>query len=252
MISESDLAYIEHGSIEKTAASGTLVGALGGAGLGALLQYLRPKDKDQNSLKEYLLSALTGAALGGLGGFAYDNLKSNQFNVSGKQRNSSAPTKKYVAIPDNHALTADSKLYPLDSKHAKDYKKLLDDNKAKGLVAETVEDLYKRGVILADNGRVAERTPFIMFPELYDQLYSNDSAMFTESNGKNLRIASEHLAPVIRVGNDIYPMWFSEDTHELVPAMKDGPLFRGNRGFWSSLLLSGASTAGDAVDALIP
>lgn len=58
--------------LKDMASSNVGIGALGGAGLGLLLQALRPKDKDQNAWKEYLMSALLGAGLGAASGYAYD------------------------------------------------------------------------------------------------------------------------------------------------------------------------------------
>jgi len=97
MITKNDLAAIgSFSSAEKKAASGAMTGALGGAGLGLLVQALRPKDKDQNQLKEYLLSALTGAGLGTAAGFAYDNWNSSSFDPgAGKQQ----PEEDTIRIP---------------------------------------------------------------------------------------------------------------------------------------------------------
>lgn len=58
--------------LKDLAKSNVGIGALGGAGLGLLVQALRPKDKDQSAWKEYLMSALLGAGMGGLSGYAYD------------------------------------------------------------------------------------------------------------------------------------------------------------------------------------
>ena len=97
MLDESDFEVFRRKNPLEKSASGALTGALGGAGLGLLVQALRPKDKDQSQWKEYLISALTGAGLGGAAGFAYDNLGSNTFKPGPSQ----PPSKeKSVAIND--------------------------------------------------------------------------------------------------------------------------------------------------------
>ena len=60
----------------------TGIGALGGAGLGALLGYLTPRDKDEDKLGRYLRYILGGAAMGGLAGLGYGSSK-NLFGDSG-------------------------------------------------------------------------------------------------------------------------------------------------------------------------
>lgn len=50
-------------------------GALGGAGLGALLGFLTPRDEDEDKVGRYLRYILGGAALGGIAGFGYGSSK---------------------------------------------------------------------------------------------------------------------------------------------------------------------------------
>ena len=85
MFNLGDVEYVRNKLNEKTAkVNGTLAGALGGAGLGLLTQAIRPKDRDQNKLKEYILSAILGAGLGAAGGFAYDTAKGHKKSRHGK------------------------------------------------------------------------------------------------------------------------------------------------------------------------
>lgn len=65
--------YASSGMVKKafefnTTAKAGLIGALGGAGLGALSDYLTPKDKDENRTKRLLTNILSGALMGGLTG----------------------------------------------------------------------------------------------------------------------------------------------------------------------------------------
>ena len=135
MISLDDLNSIYSNKMEKKALSGTATGALGGAGIGLLMQALRPKDKDQNKLKEYLLSALTGAGLGAAAGFAYDNLGSNKFlPKEPKQPNSTEPTDRYVPVPQEYIPNVGDQIntYLPTKEEAEQYEKALDDMIAHG------------------------------------------------------------------------------------------------------------------------
>lgn len=85
MFKLDDVAYVRNKLNEKTAkVNSTLAGALGGAGIGLLTQAMRPKDRDQNKLKEYILSAILGAGLGAAGGFAYNSLSGGKKHKSHK------------------------------------------------------------------------------------------------------------------------------------------------------------------------
>ncbi len=246
MIDESDLRTMYAGAIEKSAASGTLVGALGGAGLGALMQYLRPKDKDQNSLKEYLFSALTGATLGGIGGFAYDNLSSNKFDVKDKQRNSSIPTKKFVPVPDNHKKPdSTTQIHSYKTKNPEKYQKWLDDylnNPENTKPLQTLEGLYASGMQLADNGGIADDVIFLTYPELIPALFEKNNPLFGESKTQRLREHAEHLMPAVKHGNSIYPVYMDPNSHYLVPAVNDGPLFTADESAWKTIMRSLAYT----------
>lgn len=69
-----DMAFSRN--MEKSAQlKETGIGALGGAGLGALLGYLTPRDKDEDKLGRYLRYILGGAAMGGLAGLGYGSSK---------------------------------------------------------------------------------------------------------------------------------------------------------------------------------
>lgn len=246
MIDESDLRTMYAGAIEKSAASGTLVGALGGAGLGALMQYLRPKDKDQNSLKEYLFSALTGATLGGLGGFAYDNLSSNKFDVKGKQRNSSIPTKKYAPVPDKYKKPKQINGYK--TKNPEEHQKWIDDynanpkNKSKPL--QTYEGLLEQGLPLAPDGGIADHVIFLPYPELIDELFGKNDPLFGESKTQRLREHAEHLMPVVKDGKSIYPVYMDPISHYLKPVTDEGPLFTADESKWKTIGRSLAYTLG--------
>lgn len=247
MIDESDLRTMYAGAIEKSAASGTLVGALGGAGLGALMQYLRPKDKDQNSLKEYLFSALTGATLGGLGGFAYDNLSSNKFDVNGKQRNSSIPTKKFVPLPSKYKLDKDTQIHAYQTKDPEKHQKWIDDylnNPENTKPLQTLEGLYTSGMQLADNGGIADDVIFLTYPELIPALFDKNNPLFGESKTQRFREHAEHLMPAVKHGNSIYPVYMDPNSHYLKPDIDDGPLFTADESVWKTILRSLAYTTG--------
>ena len=62
-------------------AKSSLVGAGIGAGIGGLSWLLRPKDRDQNQWREALISALSGAALGGAAGWGYNRLSKSVGNA---------------------------------------------------------------------------------------------------------------------------------------------------------------------------
>jgi hypothetical protein len=79
MISIDDINHVRAAHMCKCAWNNAATGAVSGAGLGLLLQMLRPKDPDQNSLKEYLISMISGAGLGSAAGWAVDNWKHNQY-----------------------------------------------------------------------------------------------------------------------------------------------------------------------------
>lgn len=105
-VSIADLEYASRSNgFEKDGVSGALAGAIGGAGVGLLTQALRPKDRDQNGFKEYLISALTGAGLGGAAGFAYDNLASNRFTPEMPKKKDSkpddGPKEKIIPLPQD-------------------------------------------------------------------------------------------------------------------------------------------------------
>lgn len=69
--------------MEKTAQfKETGIGALGGAGLGALLGYLTPRDKDEGKVGRYLRYILGGAAMGGLAGLGYGTYRNGLFNTT--------------------------------------------------------------------------------------------------------------------------------------------------------------------------
>ena len=79
MISIDDINHVRNAHMCKCAWNNAATGAVGGAGLGLLLQMMRPKDPDQNHLKEYLISMISGAGLGSAAGWAVDNWKHNQY-----------------------------------------------------------------------------------------------------------------------------------------------------------------------------
>lgn len=66
------------GRVEKRALSdnayAAIGGALGGAGLGALNWLIRPKDRDQRKLREFLTSTLSGAGLGAVAGYGLNQI----------------------------------------------------------------------------------------------------------------------------------------------------------------------------------
>jgi len=104
MITLSDLDYIGRKNMEKRALSGAAIGALGGAGIGALMQLARPRDKDRSMWKDMILSAITGAGLGAAGGFAYDNWKGNPFSPGASQPSSQSSSTGATIPQDNELL----------------------------------------------------------------------------------------------------------------------------------------------------
>lgn len=90
--------YAASGMVKKafefnTTAKAGLIGALGGAGLGALSDYLTPKDKDENRTKRLLTNILSGALMGGLTGVGGATLYNNFVGTpsSSNSDNSSTP-----------------------------------------------------------------------------------------------------------------------------------------------------------------
>lgn len=182
MITLNDLKAIGSFSrTEKQAASGTLTGALGGAGLGLLVQALRPKDKDQNSLKEYLLSALTGAGLGTAAGFAYDNWDRSQFDPGTGNQNPKGDTIR-VPVPDDlkpsDTNTPEAIADRVSQRSVVPQEKLdylagvatASHEKHPDAVAWTEAAMQQqdRGVTLGTDGKPKANTPFYITRELVD------------------------------------------------------------------------------------
>ena len=71
----------------------TGIGALGGAGLGALLGYLTPRDKDESRVDRFLRYILGGAAMGGIAGLGYGSSK-DFFGAGGGSNGGSSVDKK--------------------------------------------------------------------------------------------------------------------------------------------------------------
>ena len=77
----------------------TGIGALGGAGLGALLGYLTPRDKDESKVDRFLRYILGGAAMGGIAGLGYGSSK--DFFGSGGGSNGGSSVDKKPPEPNN-------------------------------------------------------------------------------------------------------------------------------------------------------
>lgn len=108
MLSEEDIFSIGKSYTEKRAAGMGPVGwgALGGAGLGLLNHWLRPKDEDDRGLGSALLSVLTGAGLGATAGLAYKSIGSNPFDPGPSQEPrvpnpTPPPTREFVENMDS-------------------------------------------------------------------------------------------------------------------------------------------------------
>lgn len=77
----------------------TGIGALGGAGLGALLGYLTPRDKDESRVDRFLRYILGGAAMGGIAGLGYGSSK--DFLGAGGGSNGGSSVDKKPPEPNN-------------------------------------------------------------------------------------------------------------------------------------------------------
>jgi hypothetical protein len=86
-------------------------GALGGAGLGLLNHWLRPKDNDDRGIGSALLSVLTGAGLGATAGLAYKSLGSNPFDPGPSQDPREAPPTPQATEEFNNAMNDIGRAY---------------------------------------------------------------------------------------------------------------------------------------------
>ena len=113
MLSEEDIFSIGKSYTEKRADGMGPVGwgALGGAGLGLLNHWLRPKDNDDRGIGSALLSVLTGAGLGATAGLAYKSLGSNPFDPGPSQTPRVAPPTPQATEEFNNAMNDIGRAY---------------------------------------------------------------------------------------------------------------------------------------------
>lgn len=98
--------YAASGMVKKafefnTTAKAGLIGALGGAGLGALSDYLTPKDKDENRTKRLLTNILSGALMGGLTGVGGATLYNNFVSTPSSDNSPTSETLDTSVTPQN-------------------------------------------------------------------------------------------------------------------------------------------------------
>lgn len=190
--------------LNKVAYSNVGLGALGGAGLGLLVQALRPKDEDQSAWKEYLMSALLGAGLGAASGYAYDAVSNKSVvppAVSKITAERGMTTDNYPRGADDRIIKATSGMKP-------------------GSGVTSIDDIHDIPEYDKD-GNLVEGTSFWITPGYIEAAYKNPKD-FPEM----IAAAAAGLAGTV-INGDIYPLvrrvW-DDGQVTLVPALD--PIWR--------------------------
>ena len=203
--------------LEKVAASNIGVGALGGAGLGLLLQALRPKDKDQNAWEEYLMSALLGAGLGAASGYGYDVISGNTGDPPEKTVGSKILAKRGVTIPTYKWVVKDPGLLS-------DLAKL----DASGTRYGIFRDEYIKDVPeYDDNGNLIPGQGFVITRPWIGKQYSG---LTRDEVAPMMDAADKEMIGVTGSGNTVWPglsYQHSDGSWSIVPDTRSGPLHPG-------------------------